>query len=253
MTQDAPSESQVPSPSPSRKQGVLLELAKKRLASVDAKSDGKDDGDEELRQEALKFIDKECLSLPDEEFMKLLLKIENVLKRKDTEIGTVRNESKTALKEISDELSLLPVSNFDPNVKNPAEVAEYLRTAMFTIDARNAFMDKVDANPECSVGLMRNWNDSHPVRKTLVSKGFEAAQTVIALDRKKKDLESYLKSPDGESLTPSEVSKNRKEAKESFQLLIKDGFPDVSKKETGDALASVYLKGGQDAFGSLLA
>lgn len=150
MAQDAPTESQVPSLSPSRKQGVLLELAKKRLASVDAKSDGKDDGDEALREEALKYIQKECLNLPDVEFLKLLSKIEAVLKRKDVEIGLIRNESKSALSEISDELSLLPVSNFDPNVPNPEAVADYLANRMFIRDGSDEFLSKLKKNPKCA-------------------------------------------------------------------------------------------------------
>ena len=85
MAQDVPSE-QIPSDSPSRKQGVLLEMARKRLAAVDVRADGKDDGDEALRQEALKYIQKECLSLPDSEFIRLLSKIEGALRRKDAEI-----------------------------------------------------------------------------------------------------------------------------------------------------------------------
>lgn len=127
----------------------LLERARERLASVDAKSDGKDDGDEELRQEALKFIAKECLNLPDGEFMKLLSKIENALKRKDAEAGMIRDESKSALKEISDELSLLPLSNFEIGVANPRNVAEYLSNAVSTMDKMERFERALRKNPEC--------------------------------------------------------------------------------------------------------
>lgn len=200
MAPEPSADKQRSSPSPNETGESLFEQAKKRLAAVDAKSDGKADGDEELRQEALRFIQKECLSLPDAEFMKLLSKIEAALKRKDAEIGTIQNESQNALKEISNELSLLPLSNFDPRVKNPEEVAEYLRTATFTIDGSNAFMDLLEANSECAVGLVRNWNESHPVRKALVSKGFEAASTVSALDRKQTDLAAFLNNGDTKSV-----------------------------------------------------
>ncbi len=147
-----------------------MELAKKRLAAVDAKADGKSDGDEALREEALKYIQKECLNLPDAEFLKLLSKIETVLKRKDAEMGLVRNESKTALKEISDELSLLPVSNFDTDVANPEAVAEYLADCMFIRDGSDAFLDKLKKNPKCAAGFVTNWSEEHPVRKALGKK-----------------------------------------------------------------------------------
>lgn len=117
---------------------------------MDAKSDGKDDGDEALRQEALKYIQKECLNLPDFEFLKLLSKIETVLKRRDVEMGLIRDESKSALSEISDELSLLPVSNFDPNVQNPEAVADYLANSMFIRDGSDAFLSKLKKNPKCA-------------------------------------------------------------------------------------------------------
>lgn len=147
-----------------------MELAKKRLAAVDVKSDGKTDGDEALREEALKYIRKECLSLPDAEFLKLLSKIEAVLKRKDSEMGLVRNESKNALKEISDELSLLPVSNFETGVANPDAVADYLADCMFIRDGADAFLDKLKKNPKCAAGFVTNWNAEHPVRKSLEKK-----------------------------------------------------------------------------------
>lgn len=193
MSSEPSADKQRQSPAPSESGPSLFELAKKRLAAVDAKSDGKNDGDEALRQEALTFIQKECLSLPDAEFMKLLSKIEAALKRKDVEIGTIQTESQKALKEISDELSLLPLSNFDPRVENPEKVADYLRTAMITIDGRNSFMDQLDSNPECAVGLMRNWNSTHPIRRALVSKGFETAPIIRALDEKQSDYATYLK------------------------------------------------------------
>lgn len=101
MTQDRRPDSLIGKDSPNQRSGSLLELAKKRLASVDARSDGNEDGDETLRQEALKYISKECLSLPDAEFLKLLSKIEEVLRKKGADIGNVRSESQEALKEIS--------------------------------------------------------------------------------------------------------------------------------------------------------
>lgn len=148
MAKDSPSE-KIQNESPTGKQGTLLELAKKRLAAVDVRTDGKDDGDEELRQEALKYIQKECLGLPDFEFMKLLTKIEDALKRKDAEMSSVRTESQTALKEVSRELALLPFSNFDPQVKNPKEVAEYLAKSVSTTDKMNEFWTALRKNSEC--------------------------------------------------------------------------------------------------------
>ena len=127
------------------------ERAKKRLAAVDAKSDGSPDGDEELRQEALRFIEKECLSLPDDEFMRLLEKIEAVLKRKDAEIGSVIVESKSALREISEELSLKPLANFDPNVSNPSRIADYVANAMLTVERTKAFTEMVESNADCAI------------------------------------------------------------------------------------------------------
>lgn len=105
------------SPDTNRNQGAQsahFELAKARISAIDAKSDGSTSGDEELREEALKFIRKECLSLPDREFMALLSKIEDALRRRDAEISNVLDESQAALQEVSQELSILPYSNFEP-------------------------------------------------------------------------------------------------------------------------------------------
>lgn len=99
--------------------------------------------------------------------MALLSKIEDALRRKDAEISTVRERSQVALKEISEELSLLPLSNFDTGVANPRSVAEYLSNAVSTTDKMDGFEKALRRNPECLMGFIKNWNEKHPVRKEL--------------------------------------------------------------------------------------
>lgn len=80
------------------------------LGKVDVKSDGVEEGDARYRNEALKFIDKECLRLPDPVFKRLVEQIVEVLKRKDVEIGSVVKESKDALDALRSDAKAVPDS-----------------------------------------------------------------------------------------------------------------------------------------------
>lgn len=101
---NTPNEALSTSTHSARKDAEVISAAKEKLRSAsaeingtDVKSDGIEEGDAEYRAEALKFIDKECLRLPDAEFKRLVEQIVEVLKRKDVEIGSVVTESKAAL------------------------------------------------------------------------------------------------------------------------------------------------------------
>lgn len=75
----------------------LLDAARKRLASIDVGSDGKYVGDHAFRSDTLAFLEKECLSLPDEKFFTLLSQIESILLQRDAERAAVRIETEMAL------------------------------------------------------------------------------------------------------------------------------------------------------------
>lgn len=194
MASETTAEKPSTTPTPDKPGSDTYARAKERLAAVDAKSDGSTEGDEQLRQAALAFIGKECLSLPDDEFMKLLTKIEEALKRKDAEVGSLLNQSRAALREISDELALKPLSNFDPNAGNPAQIAEYLQKATLTADRMKTFVANVESNADCASGLVKHWGETHPVRKALVAKGMETVRAVSSLDNLQKSLETDFKS-----------------------------------------------------------
>jgi len=79
----------------------LLRKAKEKLSKVDVGSDGKENShDGQYRTEALKFIEKDCLGMPNDRFGALIEKIADILKRKDLEKQTLVVEFSKARAEI---------------------------------------------------------------------------------------------------------------------------------------------------------
>lgn len=122
----------------------LLKKAQEKFAKADVGSDGKNDSkDSEYRKLALTFVQKECLSLPDDRFQMLVEKITEVLKRKNLEKSGLETEFKHVRDEISKEISTpakSPVIDAQ-STKSDAKIGK-ARTAM------NTFMDKVGYDRE---------------------------------------------------------------------------------------------------------
>lgn len=149
-----------------KRQELLRDQAQKKFLTIDVGDDGKSNGkDHEYRQEALNFITKECLGLPNERFKELVEKIAEILKRKDVEKEKLSAEFARARAEIMKEARNAPL----------LKDAE----AILSLNRGTHLMSRIWENPEMLARIYVEWGSHHPAYEEIkkMPGGNDAART----------------------------------------------------------------------------
>lgn len=195
-----------------------MKKAQEKLAKTDVGSNGKEDFQDGLyRSEAIIFIQKDCINLPDDRLHLLVEKITEILKRRDIEKKGLFQEFTKARSEIMNEMKRTPKFREAENLEEKkGEVfpkdADAIRALIPTL------LQKAFANDGFAANFYAEWGPNHPAYAALKN-GPNGSSEISKLDQAKSSLGNAYKLSTFDAEIKRDPSIGIQKMKESIQRL----------------------------------